>query len=95
VLISRGTGRLNDKNIVAPDVFLDPDVSLAIGEGANSGLAKRNPDVCANPLGQRPIGGAAENFQLWLEREHGAANLGVRKRPWQSSKLANDHFFDE
>jgi hypothetical protein len=30
-----------------------------------------------------------------LEREHGAANLGVREWPWQSSKLANQLFCSE
>src|SRR6266849_8427820 len=95
MLVSGWAGRLNDENIVAPDVFLDPHVSLAIGKRADCCLTKWHTDVFANALGQLAIGGAAENLQFRLKCKHGAANLGARKRPWQSSKLANGHFFGE
>ena len=32
MLVSRRTGRLNDKNVVASDVLLDPYVGLAVGK---------------------------------------------------------------
>jgi len=95
MLVSGWTGRLNDENVVTPDVFFDPDVCLAIGKRADCCLTERYADVFANPLGQVAVGGAAENLQFWLEREHEAAKLGAPKWPWQSSKLANDLFFGE
>ena len=95
MLISRRTGRLNNENIVSPNVFLDPDVSLAIWKRADRRLTERNADVLANPLGQLAVGRAAENLQFWLKRKHRAANLVVSKWAWQSSKLASSHFFPE
>ena len=35
MLVSRRTGRLNDENVVASDVFLDPYVGLAVGKRAD------------------------------------------------------------
>ena len=70
MLIGRRTGRLNDENIVAADVFLDPDVSLAIGKRADRRLTERHTNVFANPLGQLAVGRAAENLQFWLKRKH-------------------------
>lgn len=78
MLVGGGASRLNDKNIVAPDVFLDPYVRLTIRERANGGLTQRRAHVFADALRKVAIGGAAKNFQFWLKREHRAANLGVR-----------------
>src|SRR5207247_9035590 len=89
MLVSRRTGRLNNEHIVASNVLFDPDVGLAIGKRADRRLTERDADVSANALCKAAVGGAAENFQFWLEREHGAVNLGAREWLWQSSKLAN------
>ena len=43
MLVSRRTGRLNNENIVSPNVFLDPNVRLAIGERADRRLTERTP----------------------------------------------------
>jgi hypothetical protein len=80
---------------MASNVFLDPDVSLTIGERADCCLTKWNANVFTNALGQFAVGRTAENFQFWLKRKHEGVNLGVRKSRWQSSKLANRHFFRE
>ena len=56
VLIGRGAGGLNDENIVAPNVFLDSDVGLAIGKGTDGGLPERHTDVSANAQRQLAIG---------------------------------------
>src|SRR5438876_10292066 len=97
VFVSRRAGRLNDENIMAANVFLDLDVRLAIGKRTDCCLTEWYPDVFANALGQLAVGGAAENLQFWLERKHWGrgGKLGVRDRHWQSSKLANNHFFRE
>ena len=95
MLICRRTSRLNDEDIVPPNVFLNLYVRLAIGKRADRRLTERDADVSANALCKAAVGGAAENFQFWLEREHGAANLGAREWLWQSSKLANQLFFSE
>jgi len=89
MLICRRTSRLNDEDIVPPNVFLNLYVRLAIGKRADRRLTERDADVSANALCKAAVGGAAENFQFWLEREHGAVNLGAREWLWQSSKLAN------
>src|SRR5256886_3863003 len=62
VLVSGRAGRLNDENIVAPNVFLDLDVSLAIWERADCCLTEWHSDVFANALGQLAVGRAAEDF---------------------------------
>ena len=86
MLISRRTGRLNNENIVAANVFLDPDVSLTIRKRADRGLTERHPNVFANPLGQIAVGGAAENLQFWLKRKHlsKGAKLVAQDRRWQT-----------
>jgi hypothetical protein len=74
---------------VPSNVFVDFYVSLAVRKRADCRPAQWHSHVFANAFGQIAVGGAAKNFQFRLEREHGAANLGVQQRPWQSSKLAN------
>lgn len=95
MLVSGRASRLNDENVVPSNVFLDFYVRLTIGKRTDGGAAQRHPHVFANTLRQVAIRRAAENFQFRLEREHGAANLGVSQRPWQSSKLANQLFCSE
>jgi hypothetical protein len=95
MFIGRRTRRLNNENVVASDVFLDPDVSFPVGEGADRRLTEGHTNVFANPLGQLPVGRAGENLQFWLKRKHGAGKLGAQKPTWQSSKLANRYFFGE
>ena len=56
------TRRLNNENVVASDVFLYPDVSFPIGEGADCRLAKWHADVFADAFGQLAVGGAAEDL---------------------------------
>ena len=92
MLIGRRTGRLNNEHIVPPNVFLNLYVRLAIGKRADRRLTERDADVSANALCKAAVGGAAENFQFWLEREHGAANLGAREWLWQSSKTCQQSF---
>src|SRR5215216_459223 len=95
MLVGRRAGRLDDENVVAPDVFLDPHIRLAIGKRTDCRPTERYADIFANALRQVAVGRAAENFQFWLERKHEAATLGARKWPWQPSKLANQLFFGE
>ena len=62
MLIGRRTRRLNDENVVASDVFLDPDVSFPIRKRADRRLTKWHADVFANALSQFAVGGAAKDF---------------------------------
>ena len=64
------TRGLDDKNIATANVLLDFDVSLAVRECADGGLAQRYPNVIANALSQLAIGSAAEHLHFRLEREH-------------------------
>jgi hypothetical protein len=80
---------------VAPNIFLNPDVGLAVRKRADCRLTKWHADIFANALGQLAVSGAGKDLQFWLERKHGAVKLGGWKRPWQSSKLANWYFFSE
>ena len=77
MLVSGRAGRLNDENVVAPDVFLDPYVRLTVGKRADCRPTQRHTNVFADALGEIAIRRAAEDFQFRLEREHGAANLGA------------------
>ena len=70
MLVGRRAGRLNNENVVAPDIFLDSDVSLGIWERADRRLAKRDTDVFANTLRQLAIGRSAKDLQFWLEGKH-------------------------
>ena len=70
MLVRRRAGRLNNENVVAPNIFLDPDVSLGIGKRADRGLAKRDADVFADTLRELAIGRAAKDLQFWLESKH-------------------------
>ena len=62
MLIGRRARRLNDEDIVAPNVLLDLDVGLAIGERADCRLAERHADVFTDAFCQIAVGGAGEDF---------------------------------
>ena len=62
MFIGRWTRGLNDENVVPANVFLYPDVSFPIGEGADCRLAKWHADVFADAFGQLAVGGAAEDL---------------------------------
>ena len=72
VLIGRGRSRLDQEDIATPDVFLDLHVGLAVGKRTDGRLPQRSTDVMADFLRQIAVGRTAENFHLWLKREHGA-----------------------
>src|SRR5207248_10912245 len=55
MLVSRRTGRLNDENVVASDVFLDPYIGLAVGKRADRRPTQRHTHVFANALSQVAI----------------------------------------
>ena len=86
VLVGWRTSRLDNENIVAPNIFLNPDVGLAVRKRADCRLTKWYADIFANALGQLPVSGSGKDLQFWLERKHGAVKLGGWKQPWQSSK---------
>src|SRR5689334_7427262 len=50
------TRGLDDKNIATANVLLDSDVSLAVRERADRGLAQWHANVIANALGELAIG---------------------------------------
>src|SRR5438477_11875332 len=87
MLIGRRRSRLNEKDVAAPDILLDSHIGFTVRKGADRRLAKGHADVAANALGQLAVGRAAKNFHLRLKREHRAATLGARKRPWQVENL--------
>ena len=70
MIVSRWTGRLNNKNIAPTNVLLDFDVGLAVGKCANRGLAERHSNVITNAPGQVAVGRAAEYLHLRLKCEH-------------------------
>jgi hypothetical protein len=70
VLIRWRTGRLNDENIAAANVFLDLHVGLAIGERAYGCGSERDTNYVTDPLRQLAISGTTEDLHFGLEREH-------------------------
>src|SRR5262249_57917004 len=56
VLVSGRTGWLNDENVVAPNVFLDFYVRLAVWERAYCRPTQWHTNVFANAFGQAAIG---------------------------------------
>lgn len=65
VLIRGGAGGLDDEDIAAPDVFVDADESLAVGEGADRRIAQRNLDKIGDVLGQRHVCRTGKYLQFW------------------------------
>jgi hypothetical protein len=54
VIIGRGGGGLDDKNILTTNVFKDFDPNLAIGEAADMRPAEGDVEVGGNRFGERP-----------------------------------------
>jgi hypothetical protein len=57
----RGTG-LDDKNVLAPDIFLDFDERFAVGKRLDGALAQLNADISGNVGCQRRIGVAGKKL---------------------------------
>ena len=64
VVVHRRAGRLNEKHVAAADVFVDLAGDFAVGEFAERDVAQRHAEVIGDPLGERLIGGAAEDFEV-------------------------------
>ena len=56
VVVHRGAGWLNDKNVPLADVFVDTDEGVIVGELENIRLSQRDIQVVANRFGQLPVG---------------------------------------
>jgi hypothetical protein len=77
VLVHRIAGGLHHKHIHAAHVLKELEVHFAVGKALNLGFAHRNPDVAADLLGQRAVGGAAEELEaLVLAQVAGPLALG-------------------
>ena len=61
-MIGGRRGGLDDENILASHVFLNPHKRLPIGKRRDGDFAQLNADGFANGASQRFIGGSAENF---------------------------------
>jgi hypothetical protein len=55
VMIGRRAGRLDNENVLAPDVFVDLHERFSIRETGDGGITNRQIDVGANLLSQRPV----------------------------------------
>ena len=64
VVVDRGAGGLNDKNIAASDRLLDGNRDLAVGEGGYLAVSQRHAYRIGDGLGQGGIGVARENLDL-------------------------------
>ena len=62
VVIARRTGRLDDVNILPPDVRVDLHEGLAIGKARDGRLAKRRSDRAADFLSERTVGVAGKDL---------------------------------
>jgi hypothetical protein len=71
VLIRRRTGRLNDENVAAADVFVDLDKSLTVGESRQFGGAELGAEDLGDQACERGVRGATEDLQAF---NHGAAS---------------------
>src|SRR6185437_15600478 len=60
VVVGRRAGRLHDEAVHAPDVLVDLDVDLTVGEARDLGAAERRLDVAADRLRQLAVGVSAE-----------------------------------
>jgi len=70
VVVYRITGGLNDENVPLPNVFLDSDEGVVVGELEDFSAAQRHFQVFADRFGQLAIGVAAEDLQLIENRVH-------------------------
>jgi hypothetical protein len=61
-VIGGRAGGLDDKNVLAPDVFLDFDEGFAIRKRRNRAFAQFDADVSGDALGQQRIGRAGKNL---------------------------------
>ena len=64
VLVHRRAGRLNEKHVAAADVLVDLAGDLAVGKLAERDIAQRHAEIIGDPLGERLVGRAAEDFQV-------------------------------
>ena len=79
VLVHRIAGGLHHKHIHSAHVLEKLEVDFAVGKALQLGLAHLDPDVLADLLGQRPVGGAGEELEaLVLAQVAGPLALGSR-----------------
>jgi hypothetical protein len=76
VLIGGWAGGLDDEYVAAADVLVDADEGLAIGEGADGGIAEGHLDEIGDLLGQREVRGTGENLQFRCAVDHVGGKRG-------------------
>ena len=79
VVIDRRAGGLHDEAIHTPDVLLDLDVDLAIGEAGHVGIAERRLDIAADRLRELAVGIPAE-YRQSLEHDRPISPRGTKNK---------------
>ena len=64
VFVHRRAGGLHDEHVAAADVLVDLAGDLAVWKPPHRDLAHRQIEVAADVLGERQVGGAAEDFEI-------------------------------
>ena len=79
VVVGGVTGRLDQKDVFAPDVLLDLDVDFFVIEPPDVGLGQADVEVVRNSFGQRTVGVAAENTHRFCSGSESARRAGDRQ----------------
>src|ERR1700677_129205 len=79
VLVRGGAGGLDDEDVAAADVLVDFHEGLAIGEGADGGVAEGHADVIGDALREFAVGGAGENLEFVILHGSWSSWSGTRR----------------
>src|SRR5262249_44109671 len=66
-VVHRRAGRLEDENVTAADVLVDPDGRLAVREAVDLEVAETVVELAGNPLGEGRVGAPGEDAHLVVE----------------------------
>ncbi len=87
-VVGRRRRGLDDEDVPATRVLVDPDENFAIGEALDRHVAEWHSHVLRDLLGQRPVGGAGEEQEWATELVVGhssprrvSSNSAERKQP--------------
>src|SRR5258708_27949061 len=80
MLVHWEAGGLDHENIRPAHVLQYLDVALTVRKARDRGLAPLQPEEGANLIRQRLIGGAAEDFELFVMTRLWRLVLGLRRR---------------